>query len=260
MSDWNPTKYAQFSDLRLRPAMDLLAAVGALPAQGGIVDLGCGAGGIGPLLADRAGGRALIGVETSQAMRAKAEEAGVYTELHDGDISTYEVGRGAALIYSNAALNWVPDHAALLPRLAEALTRSGWLAFQVPYQHDAPSHALARTVAHRLAPDAFATANADPHVLTPRSYDDLLTPYGHVRVWMTDYMQHLPAVAHGHPVRHFTQSTYLRPYVDYFEERGGGADDYLAAYDTALGAAYPLDGRGRAWFPFKRLFVTLCKA
>jgi trans-aconitate 2-methyltransferase len=29
--DWNPQSYARFRDLRLRPALDLLNRVGALP-------------------------------------------------------------------------------------------------------------------------------------------------------------------------------------------------------------------------------------
>ena len=37
-ADWSPETYARFHDLRLRPALDLLAQVGALPA-GDAVDL-----------------------------------------------------------------------------------------------------------------------------------------------------------------------------------------------------------------------------
>lgn len=42
-SDWDPQSYARFGDLRLRPALDLLARVGALP-EGDVIDLGCGNG------------------------------------------------------------------------------------------------------------------------------------------------------------------------------------------------------------------------
>ena len=50
MPDWDPEAYARFRDLRLRPALDLLARVPQLPA-GDVVDLGCGAGAAGPALA-----------------------------------------------------------------------------------------------------------------------------------------------------------------------------------------------------------------
>ena len=55
-TDWNPETYARFRGLRLRPALDLLAQVGELPA-GDIADLGCGAGAVGPALAARWPGR-----------------------------------------------------------------------------------------------------------------------------------------------------------------------------------------------------------
>ena len=42
-TDWNPDSYSQFRGLRLRPALDLLMQVGALP-QGEVLDLGCGDG------------------------------------------------------------------------------------------------------------------------------------------------------------------------------------------------------------------------
>ncbi|AJE45915.1 methyltransferase domain-containing protein [Celeribacter indicus] len=254
MSDWNPARYAEFTDLRLRPALDLLGAVGEVPA-GGIVDLGCGAGVVGPFLAARFPGREIVGLDSSPAMREQALETGTYAEVVLDDIATHDLGSGLALIYANAALQWVPDHHALLPRLAQALAPGGWLAVQMPYQHDAPSHVLAREAAHRLAPERFPDTEADPNVLPPRVCFGLLTPFGEARVWMTEYMQPL-APAKGHPVRRFTQATYLRPYLDHFEATGQ-AVAFLAAYDSALGAAYPLDGAGRAWFPFRRLLLTL---
>ena len=48
------------------------------------------------------------------------------------------------LIYSNATLHWVPDHAELFPRLAGFLKAGGCLAVQMPLSFDAPSHRLMR--------------------------------------------------------------------------------------------------------------------
>ena len=50
--EWNPQQYLGFADLRLRPALDLLARVpAAAPAE--VVDLGCGPGNVTPFLARR---------------------------------------------------------------------------------------------------------------------------------------------------------------------------------------------------------------
>ena len=37
---WNPTQYQQYADVRLRPALELLARI-ALPEPRTVVDLGC---------------------------------------------------------------------------------------------------------------------------------------------------------------------------------------------------------------------------
>ena len=44
--DWDPVRYGAFRDLRLRPALDLLAQVPE-SAAGDVVDLGCGDGAVG---------------------------------------------------------------------------------------------------------------------------------------------------------------------------------------------------------------------
>lgn len=58
--DWDPARYATFRDLRLRPALDLLAQVGELP-PGDVIDLGCGDGAVADALAARFPGRGLVG-------------------------------------------------------------------------------------------------------------------------------------------------------------------------------------------------------
>lgn len=257
MSIWNPAKYAEFSDLRLRPALDLLNAIGDIP-EGRILDLGCGAGAAAPMLSARFPHHQLVGVEKSEPMARKAQALDLYHAVEAGDLATYDFGDNNALLFTNAALNWLPDHATLFQRMMDALARGGWFAMQVPFQHDAPSHALIRDTAHKLSPDAFPDALADLHVQPALAYHEMLSPYGTPRVWQTEYMQSLPPVREGHPVRHFTQSTYMLPYLYHFEAEGR-ADDFIAAYDDALYAAYPLDGDERAWFPFKRLFVTVQK-
>jgi len=49
---WNPEQYLKFVDARRRPALDLLARLGDI-SPGSIVDLGCGAGNVTQLLAER---------------------------------------------------------------------------------------------------------------------------------------------------------------------------------------------------------------
>ena len=145
--DWNPEAYARFRGLRLRPALDLLAQVGDLP-PGDIIDLGCGDGAAAAALAGRFPGRRLVGVDASPAM---LERASGYDAKVEADIAGWRPETPPALIFSNAVLHWLPDHAALMPRLARFLAPGGVLAVQMPRQQGAPSHRFLRDIAAAMA-------------------------------------------------------------------------------------------------------------
>jgi trans-aconitate 2-methyltransferase len=257
--DWDPERYGAYRDLRLRPALDLLAQVPELP-NGDVIDLGCGDGAVGPALAARfKPDHHLIGVDASAAMLEKA--AGrmtrtgnrLYGGLTRADIALWASHTPPALIFSNAALNWLPDHHALMPRLAGMLAPGGVLAVQMPRQGGAPSHRLLREVAEGLFPGC-ALPPPSP-VLTAGEYAALLLPRGEVLAWTTDYIQMLDPVAQGHPVRAFTESTAMRPFVEGLTP--DEAQVYVAAYDAALAEAYPALPDGRVLFPFTRVFFIL---
>lgn len=251
-ADWDPARYGAFRDLRLRPALDLLAQVDEVP-PGDVIDLGCGDGAVGPALVARYPTRCLVGVDASEAMLSNAALRRCYERVELADITDWRPETPPALIFSNAALNWLPDHAALMPRLAAMLARGGVLAVQMPRQGGAPSHRLLREVAERLYPGRFPVKPAP--VLQAGDYAELLLAFGEVRAWTTDYLQTLDPVAAGHPVRAFTESTAMRPFVAGMtaEERRA----YVAAYDAALAEAYPALPDGRVLFPFTRVFFIL---
>lgn len=252
--DWNPESYARFGDLRLRPALDLLSRVGALPA-GAVVDLGCGNGPAGPALAQRWPDRDLLGVDQSPAMLARARETGAYARLVEADVATWQPEAPPALIFSNAVLHWLGDHDHLMPRLARMLAPGGWLAVQMPRQFKAPSHRFLRDIAASMFPDRFDFADYHPPVRSSEAYWALLSPLGRVDAWETDYVQRLEPWEDGHPVRRFTESTAMRPFLEKLTE--AEAKDFIHAYEAALGAAYPLMEDGAALFPFRRCFFTL---
>ncbi len=252
--DWNPETYAKFRGFRLRPAMDLLAQVPDLPL-GDVIDLGCGNGPVGAALAQRFSGRRLIGVDNSPAMLAKADQSGAYSEVAEADANLWRPHSPPALIFSNALCHWLPDHAALFARLAGLLTDNGVLAVQMPRQFAAPSHQALRDVATTLFPDRFDFSSYVPPVATPQVYAQMLAPLGEVSVWETDYIQRLARVETGHPVRHFTQSTAMRPIAEKLDKPE--LTQFVAAYDAALAEHYPPQQDGSVLFPFKRLFFTL---
>lgn len=252
--DWNPVAYGRYRDLRLRPALDLLAQVGELPA-GKVIDLGCGAGAVGPALSRRFTGRKIVGVDASPAMLAEAAATGAYRRCDLADIRDWQPGKPAALIFSNAALQWLDDHATLLARLAGMLVAGGVLAVQMPRQWGAPSHRFLREFAAEMFPGQFDGAAWQPPVAEPADYARMLAPIGAVQVWQTDYLHRLAPTEGAHPIRRFTEATALRPFAAALSAEDRAA--FLARYDAALDIAYPAEADGSVLFPFRRLFLTL---
>jgi trans-aconitate 2-methyltransferase len=175
---WNPEVYGKFRAERARPFHDLLALLQPVEAPA-VVDLGCGPGELTRLLHERLGARATVGVDTSPAMLERAGGHAVPgLGFVRGDLAQ-PPGGPFDVVFSNAALHWVPDHAALVSRLAARLAPGGQLAFQVPANEAEPSHVIAREVARELehahALQGFVRVSP---VLAPEDYARLLFRLG----------------------------------------------------------------------------------
>src|SRR5262245_32190981 len=137
MADWNPALYSRFEDERTRPARELLARV-VLDAPRLAYDLGCGPGNSTAPLTGRCPGAEVIGTDNSEAMLASARERLPGVAFEFSDIATWQPERAPDLIYANASLQWVLDHASVFPRLFDGLAPGGALAVQMPDNLDEP--------------------------------------------------------------------------------------------------------------------------
>lgn len=253
---WDPAQYLAYADERGRPARDLLARV-PLPAPGAIYDLGCGAGNVTALLAERWPGARIIGVDSAPAMLARARETLPTVEWQEADLAAWRPTTVPDLIFSNAALHWLDDHEALFPRLFKALASGGVLAVQMPRNYMAPSHRLIVEVAgaepwrDRLAA-AVRRYQGDGPVATPAVYDRLLAPEAAAMdIWETEYMHKLTG---ADPVLGWLRSTALRPVLGALD--AGQQDQFLGDLGERLDAAYPPGADGSVLFPFRRLFIV----
>jgi trans-aconitate 2-methyltransferase len=146
MDTWNPERYARFAAERAQPFHDLLDLVRPVPG-GRVVDLGCGSGELTAELHRRLRAGQTLGLDSSPAMLERArphEGGGLRFQL--GDIADFD-GGGWDVVFSNAALQWLPDHEALFGRLVGALAAGGQLAVQMPANFDHPSHVVADELA-----------------------------------------------------------------------------------------------------------------
>src|SRR5438128_7425023 len=138
MADWNPALYRRFEDERTRPARDLLARV-PLDRCALAYDLGCGPGNSTELIVERFPQARVVGLDNSPAMLESARKRLPGTPFELADISQWQPAEAPDLIYSNATLQWVPDHKALMPRLFSLLAPGGVLAVQMPDNLQDPS-------------------------------------------------------------------------------------------------------------------------
>ena len=252
---WNPDQYLKFAQARFRPAQDLLARI-AFDSPRTVYDLGCGAGNVTQMLALRWPRAKIVGVDDSAEMLAQAARTAANIDWQQRSIVEWRPAEPADVIYSNAALHWIPDHQSLFPRLMEMLAPGGMLAVQIPRNFDEPSHALIwetirsgpwfSKLAHFIRPSP---------VSTPRFYYDLILPLAaEADIWETQYFQILSG---KDPVKEWTKGTWLKPILDEVDEADRPA--FEEDYARRLRAAYPADGRGNTLFPFRRLFMVLRK-
>ena len=249
---WDPAQYLKFADHRLRPAIDLLNRV-ALDDPGEIYDLGAGAGNVTRLIKERWPGARVTGVDDSGPMLARAAATAPGITWQQADLGTWRPPRPADLIYSNAALHWIPDHARLIPALLAALAPAGVLAVQMPRNFGAPSHTLISEAAREGPWRARLEPLLRPSpVAEPAFYYDLLAPRaGALDVWETEYLQILEG---PDPVKEWTKGTWLRPLLDALVEPERSR--FEVRYAERVAAAYPPQPDGRTLFPFRRLFIV----
>lgn len=248
---WDPARYLRYADERGRPFRELLARVGAeRPAR--VVDLGCGPGTLTALLAERWPDAEVAGVDASPDMVAIAREAQPAIRFTLRDLRAWSASPPVDVLVSNAALQWVPGHLDLLARLVDQVAAGGWLALQVPGNHDEPSHALRRELAEdpRFAPhlrDVASPAAHDADVYLAR-----LAPLGRaVDVWETTYLHLLPG---EDPVLDWVSGTSARPTLQALPPDRRA--EFEAELGAALRAAYPRTEHGTL-LPFRRVFAVL---
>jgi len=249
---WDPDRYLAYADERGRPFVELLARVGAIdPAT--VVDLGCGAGNLTDLLAERWPDARVIGLDSSADMITAARTRGSGVDYRLGDLRSWEAPvDGADVIISNAALQWVPGHLELLGRLVGALAPSGWLAFQVPGNFDEPSHALRRELAAEDPYAAYTVGVDHPDAHDAAVYLDVLSRLGcEVDAWETTYLHVLTG---PDPVFRWVSGTGARPTLqalpDELRER------FSVEFRRRLAAAYPSRPNGTVVLPFRRVFAV----
>ncbi|MDP2313094.1 MAG: methyltransferase domain-containing protein [Pseudomonadota bacterium] len=244
---WNPTQYDRFRAERAQPFVDLLGLVRPRPGMR-VLDLGCGTGELTARLLERLPGATVEGIDSSPAMLAKAPVvAGV--SFRQADIAAIPDVSGVDLLYSNAALQWVPDNEGLLARWLPQLAPGAQIAVQVPRNEEHASHRIAALVAAE-APFAGALGGwvRQSEVLPLERYAELLWAHG-FREQVCEERIYGHVMDTSADVVEWVKGTLLTAYMARLGPELGAA--FVARYRerlvATLGDAHPY------FYPFRRL-------
>lgn len=255
MADWNARQYLKFDNERTQPARDLAARVAAWLRPGTAADLGCGPGNSTAVLREFFPDADLVGIDSSEEMLRRARADHPELPFAQGDVTRLE-GR-YDLLFSNACLQWIPDHQRLIPELIEHLNPGGLLAVQVPNNGEAPLYRVIREMAAEPGWGLEEVKAQPDGVLDAGAYDNILAGCaGSFQVWETIYVHRLDS---HRALAEWVKGTRLRPYLDALgtEPR---REDFLAELLRRITPLYPVQRDGKVCFPFRRLFFVAERA
>jgi trans-aconitate 2-methyltransferase len=249
---WDPKTYLAFGSERTRAASDLLARI-PVAAPRRVADLGCGPGNSTALLRARWPAAQIDGIDLSPEMLGEARVSGIDARFIAADIAQWRPDTLYDVIYSNAALQWLGNHEALVPRLLSFVAPGGVLAIQVPRNYDEVCQVLVReAVADPRWAEQLKDARDWWNGLDPERYYDLLAPGAHhIDLWETRYFHVLEG---EDAVFHWMMGTSLRPFAAVLESPL--KERFLEDYRCRLAAAYRPRPDGKTIHRFLRLFLV----
>jgi trans-aconitate 2-methyltransferase len=251
MPTWDADLYLKFASERTQPAIDLISRISLAPSR--IIDLGCGPGNSTAMLRQRWPDAEIVGLDNSREMIKAASQAHPDWAWVEGDIATWTAPVPFDLVFSNAALHWVPNHAEVMPHLIQQVRSQGALAIQMPAHFRSPVHELMIEIAGKSAwLDHMHGAIHAIKVERPSFYYDLLRPHtSKLDLWETEYIHVMDGPS---AILEWIRGTGLRPFLEALpsaDQKRRFEELFLAG----LARAYPAQEDGRVLFPFRRLFI-----
>jgi len=259
MADWNPELYNRFRRYREEPFLAILERL-TLRGDESIIDLGCGSGENTVELARRAPKGRALGIDSSAAMIQAANKVRKDLEpklkrrvsFREGDVREFDADREYSLVFSNATLQWVPNHREVFKKIFTALVPGGRVVVQMPKN----DRETTQMTILKLAGEPPWKELLGPVMVPSRSvpgpdhYDNLLTEIGFAEVKCYDHVFQHPMRNTGDIVE-WSRATTLRPFLDVLAE--DKHEGFLSVLVQRLNKAYATDGP--LILPFRRLFI-----
>lgn len=257
MGDWNPYLHKRFEKQRTQPVKDLIHSI-ELEQVNSVLDIGCGPGNSTEELARRWNNAKIIGIDSSLNMieQAKVRLPSIRFELIDANEDLSNLGK-FDLVFSNAAIQWMPNHRELITKFYELLNNNGVLAIQLPEVSSmAIQRAVEETAMNVKWSHRFNKSSEFNYDKMDYYYSICAELSKEINLWETDYYH----IMDNHQnIIDWYKSTGMKPYLEKLECE----EDRLSFEKEVLERitkSYRIQLDGRVLFPFKRLFFIVYKS
>ncbi len=257
MNDWNSKKYLQFEKERTQPVKDLISRI-ELTNPSKIIDIGCGPGNSTNELQKKWKNADIIGLDNSPNMIEKANKsmANIKWILQDANTELEDLGK-FDIVFSNAAIQWMPNHEKLIPKLFNMVEDKGVLAVQLPNTSNMPVHIALKSISSNDKWSQYfdgSTSQQSRHNI-PFYYDVISSLTSELYIWEVNYFH---VMENHHKIIEWYESTGMKPYLERLHTEELQAEfkhDML----VEISKHYPTQKNGRILFKFKREFFLAYK-
>jgi trans-aconitate 2-methyltransferase len=253
MPQWNAELYLNFANERTQPGIDLVRRID-LASPRRIIDLGCGPGNSTEVLRERWPKASIAGLDSSPQMIETARATYPRIEWIVTDASRWIPEEPYDLVFSNAMLQWLPNHTYVCWHLFEQVATGGAFAVQMPAHYDSPLHREIMEVSRdpawdRRMENARGALTREP----PSFYFDFFQPIAsRLDLWETTYYHVLDG---PEGVLQWFRGTGQRPFLEALAT-DGERNRFEAMLLERYKEAYPRQPSGKVLFPFRRLFFV----
>ena len=256
MSDWSAAQYSKFKQERTIPAIDLANSIKCENVNS-VLDIGCGIGNSTAVLAKKFPGAKITGADNSDDMLAAARKENPSIEFIklDAEKELDSIKNRYNVVFSNACIQWIPNHRNLLKSLFSLLKNDGILAIQIPQQSKHPVHNIMKSLSKSEKWKNKLHVERMYNNLSENEYYDILSELtDNFRIWETTYFHSMPSYE---SIIEWYKGTGLRPYLEQLSVDDQKA--YLGDVTQCLRDAYPIQKNGEIIFRFPRLFFIAQK-